>query len=104
MEEVLAPEVALVETGRRTTLRLRGMVGIMCAAELLSAARRAASRRGAIVVDLASVEHVDCAGAQVLLALRRAAAEQGRSFEVRGVGGPRGYLQLAGLDKALGLA
>jgi len=105
MEQVLSPEIALARAADTLTLRLRGVVGIMGAAELYDAAIALTEHTGAVAIDATAVEHFDCSAAQILLALRGALGEGGRTAPLIGPAeGARGYLALAGLAEPLGLA
>ena len=104
MEQVLSPEIALERGGDSLTLRLKGAVGIMCASELHAAARALADERGPVAIDAAAVEHLDCAAAQILVALQDALAQTGRTAPVGNLGeAPRRYVGIAGLAAPLGI-
>ena len=70
--------------GEGATLSLEGDVTILVADQLLAAAREAAEH-GDVTVDLEGVEHIDTAGLQVLLALRRTLHGSSRTLTLANV-------------------
>ncbi|MDJ0974655.1 MAG: STAS domain-containing protein [Planctomycetota bacterium] len=70
--------------GEGAILTLEGDVTILVADELLTAAREAAGH-GNVTVDLGGVEHIDTAGLQVLLALRRTLTGSSRTLTLANV-------------------
>ncbi len=87
----------------RETLSLSGIVGILGAEELLSDARLLLKADADVHVDGEAVEHMDCAAAQILLALGRALDESGRHLTVRLSPSAESYLRRAGLGDLLDL-
>jgi anti-anti-sigma factor len=68
-------------------LRIHGEFTIYRAAELaaeLKAARAGLAPGVELVVDLAGVDEMDCAGVQLLMAARRSATESGRALRLQG--------------------
>ncbi len=104
MQQPFSPEVMLERSPDALTLRLKGAVGIMCAGELHAAARALADEPGPVAIDASAVEHLDCAAAQILVALQDVLARTGRTAPLAHVGeAPRRYLELAGLSAPLGI-
>ncbi len=82
-------------------LTLSGNVTILVADQLVASAREAAEH-GDVTVDLSEVEHVDTAGLQVLLALRKTLHSRARRLVLRRV--PEGvarFLAVSGLSLLL---
>jgi len=96
--------IELTKDGARWTLALSGVVSVAHAAELAVSARAAAAAgAGEVVVRAAGVHALDTAALQILIALRRALAAQGRTLRVDGA--PAALVaqwQRAGLAAELG--
>ncbi len=82
-------------------LPLSGMVGILGAESLLADARALLEADADVVIDGTEVEHLDCAGAQILLALLRSLETRNRRLTLRFTPSVRAYLERAGLDDLL---
>jgi anti-anti-sigma factor len=95
--------VELVKADEQWALQLSGVVDIFDASALHAAAREVvASNTTGVVVTLGDVEAVDTAATQVLLALKRALAADGRRLRLEAVPEPvRELWRLAGLDAEL---
>ncbi len=90
---------------RDATLRLRGRVTIADADDLLAGARKAARAKRPPTIVADELEHLDTAGAQVLLTLRHALRAAGRDLQWRGLPDPvRAYLASGGFLTPLGVA
>lgn len=85
------------------TLSLSGSVTILVADRLLEAAREAATH-GDVTVDLGGVDHIDTAGIQVLLALRRTLHDRSHALQLANVPDRvERFLTLAALAEPLGV-
>src|SRR5215510_3083648 len=81
--------VELLAGEKEWTLKLGGRVDIFEAVELHAAARDAAERgRGGVVLNVHEVTALDTACTQVLVALRRALAVDGRTLRIEGLTAP----------------
>ena len=99
------PKIAVGQAGGVWRLTLSGVVGVGEAQTLAEAARAAVAHgAGAIVIDLARVRSLDTSATQILVSLRRALGEQGRTLRLEGT--PPGTIarwRRAGLDQELSL-
>lgn len=89
----------------RTEILLQGGLGIGQTRETYERLNEALKRGRAITVDAAGLEHVDGAGAQLLLAFCRAARERGLDLVWRGVSPAlNDVAQLLRLTEILGIS
>ncbi len=92
------------EADNKARLSLRGSVGILIADELLAGARDVADMRN-VSIDLSEAEHLDLAGWQVLLSLKRTLEAAGGRLELEAVPDAlQRYLRISGLDRELDAA
>lgn len=81
---VAPPEPIRIETGAGgATLHLEGVVGVAQARRLHQLAVRLAGSGKDVTVRCEHLQHLDCAAAQVLLALQAAAQERGTGVTLR---------------------
>jgi hypothetical protein len=92
-----------VNDGDASCLRLSGAVDIFDAAVVLEGARRAAAAGVDVSASLAAAESVDTSVTQVLLALRRALAPEGRVLRLDAPPAVATIWRQAGLAGELGL-
>jgi anti-anti-sigma factor len=86
----------------RPRIELSGTIDVFLARQLLDAATGAVSAEGDVVVDCARLDRLDTSALQVLLALERQLAGQGRRILLRGVGEPvRALFGFAGVEHLL---
>lgn len=95
------PEVRVDNGPEEPSLRLSGVVGILHAQELLSAARALAERNSDVSVDGTAVEYLDGAALQVLVALRQEVERRGHVLRTSWSERAAQLLRLAGLHESL---
>ncbi len=86
-------------------LVLSGRVDIFFAEELHAAARMLEDDSGPVHITCTDAEHMDTAALQILVALKRSIDEQGRKWNLSGMGDELlETIHLSGAASALGLA